>query len=435
MLGTPLNCELGEGEVVVNNDLRISFHRTIRVPDNDQKSFLPPDLGAYPLKPIQAYSKKMPTEMTSKGGLFFPMYQSEAMWINFECRKSQHYIIKIYVGGVNAISGEAAVDDAGTKLRRQAKLARQHANVDAASSLQDYIIVPGQKWLDGIAEADGSVRQFVAMPFGSGYSVESQVTGKDAAGGIQFEITPYKPPQVASNTQRSANGHQKSFSIFVKTLTGKHITLSVWKEDTISMIKDMIQVKEGIPLSQQRLIFNGKQLEDGRTLADYGIENEFTIVLVLNLRGGGTGPPLEMAVAAGGKIKQGIVADKLADHWQSARTTVLNVQILNSAVYRTVTGEDPPTMPIDAKTYARHGLPFYDLYEEQSGISGDFSMIKSIGQIDHKEDDTATPKIVKIGEQATQLRVGLTNPNGPLRGFRTASDLKKEYEGFHVVQF
>ncbi|KAA8620414.1 integral membrane protein [Pyrenophora tritici-repentis] len=142
-----------------------------------------------------------------------------------------------------------------------------------------------------------------------------------------------------------------------------------------------------------------------------------------------------MAVAAGGKIKQGIVADKLADHWQSARTTVLNVQILNSAVYRTVTGEDPPTMPIDAKTYARHGLPFYDLYEEQSGISGDFSMIKSIGQIDHKEDDTATPKIVKIGEQATQLRVGLTNPNGPLRGFRTASDLKKEYEGFHVVQF
>lgn len=74
--------------------------------------------------------------------------------------------------------------------------------------------------------------------------------------------------------------------IFVKTLSGKTLSMKVQGTDTIQKLKEMINDREGVPVDQQRLIFQGKQLDDNKTLTDYGVQSENTIHLVLRLRGG-----------------------------------------------------------------------------------------------------------------------------------------------------
>ncbi|KAG9200675.1 hypothetical protein G6514_006855 [Epicoccum nigrum] len=395
-MADPMSVELKRYKILINNDLRVSFRRAVRVPDNQHIADLPPNLGAFLLQQVDDFASTMGAEMTAKGGAFFPMYRSEAMWIDFACNGSQSYLVKVYVGGVNAISGELAKEDADTSARRQAKVAElqddgsDESDEKLAAALQYCMIVPGQKWLDGVAVAPGKVKQFVAMPFNSGHSIESQLIGKDTGGGIQFEVTPYrsKLPSAASRPPTSA----------------------------------LKLHKEGIPLDQQGLILDGKILEDSKTVGDYRIQRKSTLYLVLRLHRGGLPPEQPMSVAAGGAIEQSITPDNHGEDWLPFRTTVFNVQILNAAFYHAVTGEEPPTRPMTAAEYAELDLLFFKLYEEPSNVHGAFDAVKSVAKLKGRQEQDVQPRTIAINAP----RIGLVNPMGPALPFRTLADMKAQ---------
>lgn len=159
--------------------LSIDFQRTLRIPDDGSDYPLPPGLGSFPLRHVDDYAENVPAQWIRQGGVMLPMYQSEAMWLSFSAgHVPEHgarypFAIKIAAGKIDAVTGKEWTNS----LHRRP---------------QDYVVAPEQPWLDGFCVGKGVIRQFVAMPLGSGYSVEEQITGKGAYGGLQIMVYPMK---------------------------------------------------------------------------------------------------------------------------------------------------------------------------------------------------------------------------------------------------
>lgn len=151
---------------------RVEFQRTLRIPDDGEDYPLPPGLGRFPLRHVDDFAERVPQRWLEHGGVMLPMYQSEAMWLNFTA--DYPFAVKIATGKINAVTGESWSDG----LHRHP---------------QDYVAIPEQPWLDGYCVEKGLIRQFVAMPIGSGYSVEEQLTGTEEHGGVQIVMYPIKP--------------------------------------------------------------------------------------------------------------------------------------------------------------------------------------------------------------------------------------------------
>jgi len=139
-------------------ELRVTFHRTVRVPDDGREYPLPPSLGTFPVRVVG-------------DRLALPVWQSEACWIKFDCRYP--FLVKVGVGDVNAVTGGAWSPE---------------PDFDG----EDYFEVPEQPWLDGFCVERGSVRQFVAARLGEGRTVEEQLSESPALGGVRIVAYPLR---------------------------------------------------------------------------------------------------------------------------------------------------------------------------------------------------------------------------------------------------
>jgi hypothetical protein len=169
---------------------------------------------------------------------------------------------------------------------------------------QDYLVTPAQPWLDGICVGKGKIRQFVAMPLGMGYTIEGQLTGEERFGGIQLKLFEPKPGRFVPPPPPPCAARAPS------AMRGSFAASA-----------------------------------PPRACA---------------------APAGQMGLAAGGRMEQKIYPDP---HglvcWDRDNTARVFVHIVNTELWREITGERPPETPVTAREYRRHGLPWFELYDEQ----------------------------------------------------------------------
>ena len=149
--------------VPLSDRCSVTLHRTLRIPDDGGDYPLPPSLGA-----MQAHA-------TDEDEFVVPVHRAEALWLEFTAPWWKPHVLKVGIGGVDAISGEA-FEPAGLTAKPQ-----------------DYLVLPDQPWLDGINAGDGFIRQFVAVPLGEGLTVEAQLTGAEEFGGLTLSLFAPRP--------------------------------------------------------------------------------------------------------------------------------------------------------------------------------------------------------------------------------------------------
>ena len=322
-----LDVKLKDDAVCIGKHFSVSLQRTLRIPDDGRTYPLPPGLGRFPVCRVADYEDRVPAAWNTHGGIFIPMYQREALWLDFNGAHWRPNAVKVAVGKVNAISGK-----------------RWRGGLNRSGRHQNYVVCPDQPWLDGINAGDGFIRQFVAMPLGMGYTVEGQITGEETFGGIQIEVFDPKPGRFP----------------------------------------------ERPPAPR--------------------FEREMGLMCC-------SAP--DMGLGAGGRMRQKIYPDEHGvDTWDQENTGRVYVHIVNSTGFREITGQEPPSTPVTARSYTQCGLPWFELYDEGKGDldpSKPLVGIKSIKEMDKEkgfapqQDDTG---VEVPDEQLAHLQTGVAIKDG-----------------------
>lgn len=275
-------------EVHADATCAIEFQRTLRIPDDSRDYPLPPGFGTFPLRHLDDFARRVPEKWLARGGVIMPMSQAEAMWINLDRHSfgddGYPFAVKIATGKINAVTGEGWVN---------------HLN----GGPQDYMVLPTQPWLDGYCVEKGTIRQFLAMPLGEGYSAEEQLTGAGEHGGVQIIVHPMKAARYQELLKARAR--------------------------------------------EERLLFS----------RSYGLDAVHRSVSEETVR------EKDMGLAPGGRMRQEIYGDPYGlDAWDQRHFSRCFLTIANSMTWVAISGERPPTEPPTAKQYTEADLPWFEYY-------------------------------------------------------------------------
>lgn len=326
----------------------IEFQRTLRIPDDDKTYPLPPGCGAFPVLHTEDFKANLSEDLSKRGGVMIPMYQSEALWMRFTSssirdRSSAYpFAVKIAAGKRSAVTGKAWTDSLQEK---------------------DYVVLPSQPWLDGFMVKEGTIRQFVAAPLNQGFTVEEQLTGVAEFGGLQIEVYPMK-----------AEEFEKRFPV---------------RRPEISNISE----------SQCRSI----GASSGPTRKRLSLRSSDIA---------GSIRPQSMGMAAGGHMKQAIHPDNFGlEVWDTAHKSRSFVHLLNSLSWQQVTQQTPPTVPMTAKDYTQRGLPWFEHYSDAGalGATDDTAKIKSVQQMAVEKGYSILPENESVTPAKPILIVGPKN--------------------------
>jgi len=387
--------------------LTVTLHRTLRIPDDGREYPLPPSLGHFPMVHVDDHSSRAPKKWLGRGGIAIPMWQSEAMWIQFNPSQvigrasPWPFAVRVACGKVSAVTG---------------KVWSKKLLVD------DYVVCPLQPWLDGFVTDEGQIKQFVAAPLGLGATVEGQVTKKEEFGGLQIEVIPmnlseydkrypYAPP---FQTHRSIlRGVGSSNTLYGSTTITNSLSGNIGSLGTHIYANNSIGTctttgSTGVLGSKGP---TSDYWEGGSSLCsnDLSVRSINTCMLsaVDNMTLKDPEVALDMGMGMGGRMKQQIFKDPYGlKTWSKKHTSRVFIHMCNSLGWRYLTGLEPSTVPLTASDYTARGFAWFHYYEENaSSLKGTETLkkVKSVAEYSKKKKIPILPE-----NQPAHVTIGQT---------------------------
>jgi hypothetical protein len=375
---------------------KLEFQRTLRIPDDEKVYGLPAGLGCFPIRHVEDFSEKLDELTLRRGGVMMPMHRSEAMWIHFRrggaisSRYAYPFAIKVAAGKVNALTGGAW-------------------SPTLCSEEQDYVVIPGQPWIDGFAVSKGIIRQFVAERLGDGFSAEEQLTGKAEFGGLQIIAYPMKverylevcrareeedreaEERARARERELQNRRIRELLAAFSEFSDRAGSLTASSNATLAHIEHSLRSaveasSAGALLTSDRLEAElrgllerwGRQVAELAKLSLPDFNSSQAQYSMSSLRETSVvhspkpAPMRSMGLGAGGRMRQEIYTDPYGvDAWDQSAGSRCFVHLVDAGQWADISGSPAPTTPPTQQEYQAKGLPWFDYYApEKEAIAG-----------------------------------------------------------------